>query len=145
MLMFSHGKLYYLAWTGNTVSSEQGTQQGDPLGCLYMALPLHEVLTDLYQAFLIWGWSSSRTWTPSSFWPPRPELTRQAYLQFLHLVRWSNYIPDWVWAAIRRCAVCYHTPSKPLFCCWSASATMSMESTINLSSYCSAMTQGFRV
>ena len=29
--------------------SREGTQQGDPLGCLYMALPLHEVLTDLHR------------------------------------------------------------------------------------------------
>eukprot|EP00959_Pyramimonas_sp_CCMP1952_P040324 843443-Pyramimonas_sp.AAC.1 len=29
--------------------SEQGTQQGDPLGCFYLSLPLHEVLGDLHR------------------------------------------------------------------------------------------------
>ena len=43
--------LFYRMGRGHRVlRSREGTQQGDPLGCLYLALPLHEVLLDLHRA-----------------------------------------------------------------------------------------------
>jgi hypothetical protein len=43
--------LFFRMGRGHRVlRSREGTQQGDPLGCLYLALPLHEVLTDLHRA-----------------------------------------------------------------------------------------------
>jgi hypothetical protein len=64
--------------------SREGTQQGDPLGCLYMALPLHEVLTDLHQAHpgvVIIAYVDDIVILGP------PELARQAYLQLVELLR----------------------------------------------------------
>jgi hypothetical protein len=64
--------------------SREGTQQGDPLGCLYMALPLHEVLTDLHRdhpGVVIIAYVDDIVILGP------PELVRLAYLDLVEMLR----------------------------------------------------------
>jgi hypothetical protein len=66
--------------------SREGTQQGDPLGCLYMALPLHEVLTDLHRDHL--GVVIIAYVDDIVILAP-PELVRLAYLDLVEML-WTR-------------------------------------------------------